>query len=248
MRFLPGVLALMLCPGLLAAETIALADVVGPYMGDGLELAVMPWPRDAKLTERMLVVGRLEIEAPATFAGSMTLKDAVRWADSLTDKRENAVKVLLGVVGDAGLADRLIGDLGLTPTAQQRAMMGEQGYVLFIGEHPKTKIPVIAILGTGPAGTYYGVQTLRQLTVVKDGKVYVRTGQIIDWPAMPWRGSKRPLAWEELFKANFGALRGEDQKEHFRIFFGAGIDPQRSLKSWEIAAGEETERPRARCQ
>ena len=35
-------------------------------------------------------------------------------------------------------------------------------------------------------------------------------------------------------------LRGDDNKEHFRIFFGAGVDPQRSLKSWEIGTGVKT--------
>jgi hypothetical protein len=219
------------------AQTVAVKDVVAEYMGDGLELAVIPTPRDARLSDRMLVAPRFAIEAPARYARTATLKDATRWAESLAPKGKGAVKVLIGELGDGSAADRLLTELGLVPAMETRKVMGEQGYVLYAGVPPRTKVPVIAIAGGGPAGTYYGLQTLRQLTVVKGGKVYVRTGRIVDWPAMPWRGSKRPLAWEELFKANFGALRGDDQKEHFRVYFGAGADPQRGLKSWEIAAG-----------
>lgn len=242
---LPSI-ALLIClvaPAVNAAEKVPLASVVTPYMGDDLELAVIPWSRDAKLSDQMLVAARLEIEPSAQFTFPAVVKDAVRWADSLlpgADKGEKkkAVKVLLGTMGDGGPADRLMQALRLPP--EKRTEIGEQGYLLFAGELPETKEPVIAILGIGPAGTYYGVQTLRQLTLAKDGKIFVRMAQIIDWPAMPWRGSKRPLSWEELFKANFGPLRGEDNKEHFRVFFGAGADPQRNLKSWEIGTKAKT--------
>lgn len=239
-----SILACLCSISISTAQTVPLADVVQPYIGDGLEVAVIPSPREAKLTDRMLVSDLLKIEAPANYAHPATLKDAGRWADSLTPAPANpkTLTVLLGELGDGGKAEALLKKLDLLPGAAQCRVMGEQGYVLHIGESPGDKAPVIAIVGIGPAGTYYGLQTLRQLTLVKDGRVYVRVGTIIDWPAMPWRGSKRPLAWEELFKANFGALRGEDNKEHFRIYFGAGISPQRGLKSWEIAAGAKTTR------
>jgi hypothetical protein len=57
---------------------------------------------------------------------------------------------------------------------------------------------------------------------------------------MPWRGSKRPLAWEELYKANFGPLRGDDNQDHFRMVMGAIADPQRGPKSWTTSSPSRT--------
>ena len=113
--------------------------------------------------------------------------------------------------------------------------MNDQGYVLFVAEEQGRSRH--RRRGHWPGWHVLRRQILKQLTVPKDGKVYVRTGDIADWPAMPSRGSKRPFAWEELFKANFGPLRGDDNKDHFRIMFGAGADPQRGLKSWEMGSG-----------
>ncbi len=219
-----------------AVEKVPVGRIVPGYIGDGLELSVIPAPREAKLADEMLLVRRLEIEPPIGYAQQPTLHDVRRWTAAVNppgSEKAPAVKVLVGELGDSSPADRFLRDAGLTPTREKQANMGEQGYVLHVGPAPGKEEAVIVIAGVGPAGTYYGLQTLKQLTALKDGKLYVRLGRIVDWPAMPWRGSKRPLAWEELFKANFGPLRGQDNAEHFRIYFGAGADPQRGLKSWE---------------
>lgn len=236
-------IAILIClfalPNLVAAEQVALTDIAPEYMGDGLEVAVIPTPQKAKLGNEMFVAARLEIEATKDYRHPATVKDAQRWAAAASPGKGEALKVLIGELGDGGPADRVLQAIKLMPTAEKRTAMGEQGYVLFVGNSFKN-VPTIAVAGVGPAGTYYGVQTLKQLTIVKNGNVHVRSAQIIDWPAMPWRGSKRPLAWEELYKANFGPLRGDDNKEHFRVFFGAGVDPQRGLKSWEAPGTKAT--------
>lgn len=219
-----------------AAETVPISQVVKPYLGDGLELAVIPSPREVDLSDRLLVAPRLEIDFSSGYKQPATVADARRFFAALkgSDTPAAAIKVCLGEIGDGGPADRIIQAVKLVPSAEKQTAMGEQGYVLFVGNLGGRDEGVIAVAGVGPAGTYYGLQSLKQLTVIHEGKVFVRTGKITDWPAMPWRGSKRPLAWEELYKANFGVLRGEDNKDHFRISFGAGADPQRQLKSWEL--------------
>ena len=45
--------------------------------------------------------------------------------------------------------------------------MSEQGYVLYIGNVAQKEDAVIAIAGVGPAGAYFGLQTLKQLTAVR---------------------------------------------------------------------------------
>src|SRR5947207_269266 len=84
-----------------AVETIPAAKVVVPFMGEGLELAVIPTPQEDKLSDRMLVLPRLEIEAPAKYAHPATIKDATRWAATLTPGGTGpATRVLLGELGD----------------------------------------------------------------------------------------------------------------------------------------------------
>ncbi len=95
-------------------------------------------------------------------------------------------------------------------------VLNSQGYVLVIGRKS------ILIAGRSPAGTFYGVQTLRQLIVRNSGALQALT--IVDWPDLDWRG-----AWHSfrvtpanidlacLFKLNFGDLSlHEKKKHHFR--------------------------------
>ena len=71
---------------------------------------------------------------------------------------------------------------------------------------------------------------------MRDGKLLIRTGNIVDWPVMQWRGSKRPALWEDQYKSNWGRLSGSHRDHPFRIYFAAGVDPQRQPKSWELAS------------
>ena len=104
------------------------------------------------------------------------------------------------------------------PTEQ----LNDQGYVLHIGRK------LILIAGRGEAGTFYGVQTLRQLIMHNRKSLPALT--IVDWPDLDWRG-----AWHTfrvtpanidlacLFKMNVGGLSfGDKKKYHFRpLIFGA---------------------------
>jgi hypothetical protein len=55
-----------------AAEMIPVEKVVSSYMGEGLELAVTPTPQEAKLTDRMLVAGKVRIETRARSPHTVT--------------------------------------------------------------------------------------------------------------------------------------------------------------------------------
>ncbi len=78
----------------------------------------------------------------------------------------------------------------------------------------------IVLAGADRAGRRWAVQTLRQLVCERDGVHYVRLGTIRDRPGFPLRGNKRPLAWEERYRAN---LSWENPgHEHFVPVFSPG--------------------------
>lgn len=219
-----------------AGPTVAVGSVVEEYIGGGLELAVIPQPQQAILSDRLLVVPGLRLNVAQEYLQTFTVASARAWMNGMAEfpaEAKGACPLLLGELGDESAADRLITALQLHPDEKQRRQMGSQGYTLFVGQAEKYPQGVIAIAGVGAEGTYFGLQSLKQLSVVKDGKLYVRTGTITDWPEMEWRGSKRPAAWEDAYKANWGRLRGAGSDHPFRVDFAAGADPQRQLKSWE---------------
>src|SRR5262249_46178082 len=89
-----GSLVCLLLPRPAAAtETVPMAQAVKPYIGDGLELAVTPWPQEAELSDRLLAVAGIEVEAQGNYAHPYTLKDANRFAGP---KPAGGVKLHLG--------------------------------------------------------------------------------------------------------------------------------------------------------
>jgi hexosaminidase len=60
--------------------------------------------------------------------------------------------------------------------------LNEEGYVLHAGANG------VVIAGGSAAGVFYGLQTLKQLVHGEGSDAYVQGVQIVDWPAMRWRG------------------------------------------------------------
>lgn len=56
-----------------------------------------------------------------------------------------------------------------------------EGYTLYVGPEG------VWVVGVTPQGAWYGVQTLLQLLVVKDGVPAFQYARIVDWPAFPVR-------------------------------------------------------------
>ncbi len=57
-----------------------------------------------------------------------------------------------------------------------------EGYVLVVGANE------VVVAGATEAGTFYGLQTLKQLVRGEGAQSYVAGVMIVDWPAMRWRG------------------------------------------------------------
>ena len=60
--------------------------------------------------------------------------------------------------------------------------LNEEGYVLDVGTNG------VIVAGASAAGTFYGLQTLKQLVRGEARDAYIQGVHIVDWPAMRWRG------------------------------------------------------------
>lgn len=62
------------------------------------------------------------------------------------------------------------------------ANLDDEGYVLLVRANE------VVVAGKTPAGTFYGLQTLKQLVRGKGNPAFIPAVEIVDWPAMRWRG------------------------------------------------------------
>src|SRR5256714_10221477 len=77
--------------------------------------------------------------------------------------------------------------------------LNEEGYVLVV------KSGAVVVAGQTPAGTFYGLQTLKQLVRGEGDAAHIQGVTVIDWPGMRWRGvsddiSRGPVATVEYVK------------------------------------------------
>lgn len=120
---------------------------------------------------------------------------------------------------EADLEDYLIpadptGAVGIVGLDQAESFLLEVGY--------EAGRPAIFIVAADEAGRRWAISALRQLTVVRDGRTWVRAGSIRDRPGLPYRGSKRPLPWERAYRANFSHQNRTDDRPHFVAVLSPG--------------------------
>jgi hypothetical protein len=99
------------------------------------------------------------------------------------------------------------------------ASLNDEGYVLTVSQRE------IVVAGKTAAGTFYGLQTLKQLVRGEGGAARVPGVRIVDWPQMRWRGMfddlnrgpvptleyvKRQLRTEASFKLNMHSFNLEN--------------------------------------
>lgn len=108
--------------------------------------------------------------------------------DFITDARDSAKLNLRR--GGSGRRTILVGELDRPQIIQALKKTGVtippaldgEGYVLTVDANQ------IIVGGQTEAGTFYGLQTLKQLVLGEGDEAFVPGVQIVDWPAMRWRG------------------------------------------------------------
>ncbi len=186
-------------------------------------IRVVPQPRELTATG-----GRFEFtrDARVALADARSEDDRFAAEDFIEDARQ-AASLTLRIAGRRERGSILVGPLdnAAVQSSLRRAGVGaptnlnEEGYVLV--STPRE----IVVAGKTAAGTFYGLQTLKQLVRGEGAAAYVPALRIVDYPAMRWRGvfddinrgpvptveyMKRQLRTEAALKLNMHSLNMEN--------------------------------------
>lgn len=130
--------------------------------------------------------------------------------------------ILIGALETKAVQDGL-NKLGFTPPANLDA----EGYVLLISADD------VVVAGKTSAGVFYGLQTLKQLVRGDGVAAYIPALEIVDWPAMRWRGvsddiSRGPVPTVDYIKRQlrtFAALKLNMHSFYMEQTFASAANP-----------------------
>ena len=176
---------------------------------------IIPAPKQLSAREGKFEIG---LDTRMALAEGQSAEDRFAAQDFIDDVKQTAgVTVRLG--GSSARREILIGriDLPRIQQALKRAAvdadqkLNDEGYVLSVGLHE------VVVAGKTIAGTFYGLQTLKQLVRGDAANAFIPGGLITDWPTMRWRAVsddisrgpvptvdyiKRQIRTEAFFKLN----------------------------------------------
>ncbi|MGH9875179.1 MAG: glycoside hydrolase family 20 zincin-like fold domain-containing protein, partial [Pyrinomonadaceae bacterium] len=147
---------------------------------------LIPRPRQIALKpDRFLLSSKTRI----VLADSHSEDDRFAATDFADDLQETA-KLPMKVGGSRARNSILIGSLDLpgVQAALKRlgisvpANLDVEGYVLVVNAKE------VLVAGKSAAGTFYGLQTLKQLVRGEGSDAFIPAVEIVDWPVMRWRG------------------------------------------------------------
>jgi hexosaminidase len=149
-------------------------------------VSVIPQPREMKSTGEVF---RLDKNTRIALADPRSIEDTFA-ANDFIDDVKNTANVTLRSSRGRGRKTILIGSLD-HPAIQQAlkfaaiplpASLNEEGYILDVAPDG------VIIAAPSSTGVFYGLQTLKQLVRGNANDAYIQGVQIVDWPAMRWRG------------------------------------------------------------
>ena len=111
------------------------------------------------------------------FAAQDFIDDVAATADVRLAIGGSRRQILIGGINNGRIADALRKNSFDVP-----ASLNEEGYLI----HADPRQVIVA--GKTPAGTFYGLQTLKQLVRGEGANAFIPSVKIVDWPAMRWRG------------------------------------------------------------
>jgi len=162
---------------------------------------------------------RFQLSSGVTIALADPRSEDDRFAaqDFIDDSKETSgVQLRLGKSRKRAILIGLIEQPAIRAGLKRLAMepvpdLDSEGYQLVVDANE------IVVAGKSPAGVFYGLQTLKQLTQGEGAGAFIPGVRITDWPAMRWRGVsddisrgpvptvsyiKRQLRTEAMFKLN----------------------------------------------
>jgi len=178
---------------------LALIAVAAACHGAGLKLA--PQPQDVTVTQgQFMWTGdvRLALAQPGReddkFAAEQLKQEMRRCFDIVPAQDGQGPSVLIGLLGDAPVQQQTTGlDLG------KLSDRGPDAYALWV--RPEG----IIAAGNAPSGTFYAIQTLKQLLRANAQDGGIPCVRVLDWPGLRYRGysddiSRGPIPTMEFFK------------------------------------------------
>ncbi|HEU4595850.1 MAG TPA: glycoside hydrolase family 20 zincin-like fold domain-containing protein [Pyrinomonadaceae bacterium] len=165
---------------------------------------VLPRPKQLKETgERFALGARTRV----VLADRKSEDDRFAAQDFIEDVRETAGvalkvgttrgrgRIFVGLLSQQSIADAL-GRAGFDLSAEQ---LSDEGYLLSVTPRE------IVVAGRTSVGTFYGLQTLKQLVRGEGEAAYVPGVRVADWPSMRWRAvsddiSRGPVPTVEYVK------------------------------------------------
>ncbi len=167
-------------------------------------IQVLPRPKQLKETSERFALG---MRTQIVLADKNSEDDRFAAEDFIEDVRETAGvtlktgtrrgrgRILVGLVGHQSTADALE-RAGFDLSAEH---LSDEGYLLSVTERE------VVVAGRTPAGTFYGLQTLKQLVRGEGEGAYVQGVRVADWPTMRWRAvsddiSRGPVPTVEYVK------------------------------------------------
>lgn len=156
-------------------------------------------------------------------------------ADDFSNDLQETAKLATRISKSASRHSILIGNIDLMAT--QRALkrfgisvpadLDQEGYVLAVNDNE------ILVAGKTTAGTFYGLQTLKQLVRGEGAAAFVPAVEIVDWPAMRWRGvsddiSRGPVPTVNYIKRQlrtFAAFKLNMHSFYMEQTFGSSSNP-----------------------
>jgi hypothetical protein len=185
------------------AETLKLKEAPAQTADSQSAVQVIPVPKSVSLTGENFPISR---DARIVLADPKSEDDRFAAQDFADDVSATARVTLR--VGEGGGKRRIL--IGLFTLPRVRAAiekvglslpdkMDAEGYLLVV------KSNLIVVAGQTDAGTFYGLQTLKQLVRGEGDTAFVQGVQITDWPSMRWRAlsddiSRGPIPTLEYFK------------------------------------------------
>jgi hypothetical protein len=176
------------------ASCLAITVLALPCIGWAQQPMLIPQPRELESKPgNFKVTPDLEIillpDAPAE--DHYAAQSLVNELKSVTQKDfaiissappSNLSTIVLGRLEQPSM-QKLLGARGINTDG-----VGEQGYVLDVTPSQ------VLVAGKDGSGLFYGVQTLRQLTVGEAQQAQILAVQIRDWPVLPYRGTQVDMA------------------------------------------------------
>jgi len=188
---------------LLLLVIISYSVAIAQQQPDSDFVQLIPQPRQLTLKPGRF---RLTSNNRLALADPRSEDDRFAATDFANDVQETA-RLAMKIGGSRARHSILIGNLDLpgVQAALKRfeisapSNLDPEGYVLAVNADE------VLVAGKSAAGTFYGLQTLKQLVRAEGAAAFIPAVEIVDWPAMRWRGvsddiSRGPVPTVEYIK------------------------------------------------